>query len=126
MADDKREALSNAINIFPKGTIKGITRTQVNVNYSFGSEGKQETLQFYVEMDNIALAIEVVIQKKNDQLLIYGFHFNEAPMNMMSQFPFNTIRWVQPKNVFMAAAVFNVIFMAVVLVFLLIKPVKYK
>ena len=126
MADDKREALSNAINIFPKGTIKGITRTQVNVNYSFGSKGKQETLQFYVEMDNIALAIEVVIQKKNDQLLIFGFHFNEASMNMMGQFPFNTIRWVQPKNVLMAAAVFNVIFMAVVLVFLLIKPVKYK
>lgn len=126
LVDDKREALTNAIAIFPKGNIKKITRTQVNVNYKFGSGGKRETLQFYIEMDNMALFMEEVLQKKGDQFVIQGFHFNDVPMNMMSQFPFSVIPWVQPKNVFLAVGVFNVIFITVVLLFLFIKPLKHK
>jgi H+/Cl- antiporter ClcA len=47
-------------------------------------------------------------------------------MNMLEQFPFSMISWVQPKNVFFAAGVFNMIFILVVMVFLFIKQVKNK
>ena len=47
-------------------------------------------------------------------------------MNTMKHFPFTWISWIQPKNVFLAVGVFNVILMTVVLILLFIKPVKNK
>ena len=126
LAEEKREALENAVNVFPKRTIKEITRLQINVNYGAGNEGRTEELQFFILMDTTALIMDEVLQKKGDRFVVHGFHFNQVPMNMMRQFPFNTISWVQPKNVFMAAAVFNVVFIMVVLILLFIKPVKNK
>lgn len=126
LSDKNQKDVQNVINLFPKGAIKKITRTQVKVNYNLGSEGRQEILQFYIEMDGTAVFMDEVLQQKGDQLVIQGFQFNEAPMNMMSQFPFSMISWVQPKNVFLAVGAVNVIFMTVVLVYLFIRPVKYK
>ncbi len=47
-------------------------------------------------------------------------------MGLMKQFPFNTISWIQPKNVFMAVAVLDVLLMIAALVFWSIKPLKMK
>jgi len=126
LAEDQREALTKAIDLFPKGAIKEITRTQINVNYNIGSEGKQEVLQFYVEMDGKAILIEEVLQHKDGQIVIQGFHFHEAPMNMMSQFPFTMIQWVQPKNIFLAVGVFNLVFIPAVLILMFLRPMKHK
>lgn len=126
LSEANQKEVQKAMDAFPKGAIREITRTQINVNYNLGSEGKQEILEFYIELDNMALLMEEVLQQRGDQFVIQGFHFNQAPMNLMNQFPFTTIQWIQPKNVFLAAGVFNVVFMIVVLVLWFIKPIKMK
>ncbi len=47
-------------------------------------------------------------------------------MGLMEQFPFSMVSWVQPKNVFMAVAVLDVLLMIAALVFWFIKPLKMK
>jgi len=126
LSEENQKAVQNAMDQFPKGTIKEITRLQINVNYGTGNEGRTEELQFFILMDTTALIMDEVLQKKGDRYVVLGFHFNKAPMNMMRQFPFTMISWVQPKNVFVAAAVFNVVFMMGVLVLWYIKPIKMK
>ena len=126
LAEEHRAGLENAVKVFPEGSIKEITRLNVQVNYDFGGEGRREELQFYVELYRTALLMDVVLQKKDGKFLINGFHFNEAPMGLMEQFPFSMVSWVQPKNVFMAVAVLDVLLMIVALIFWSIRPLKMK
>ncbi len=126
LTEEHQADVENAVKVFPEGSIKEITRLNVNVNYDFGGEGRREELQFYVEFYRTALLMDVVIQQKGEQFVVDMFYFNPAPMGMMKQFPFNTISWIQPKNVFMAVAVLDVLLMIVALVFWSIKPIKMK
>lgn len=126
LTEEHQAGLENAVKVFPEGSIKEITRLSVNVHYDFGGEGRREELQFYVQFYRTALLMDVVIQQTGEQFVIDGFHFNEAPMGLMEQFPFNTISWIQPKNVFMAVAVLDVLLMIAALVFWSIKPLKMK
>ncbi len=126
LTEEHQADLENVVKIFPEGSIRAITRLSVNVNYDIGGEGRSEELQFYVQFYRTALLMDVVIQQTGEQLVIDGFHFNEAPMGLMQQFPFNTISWIQPKNVFMAVAVLDVLLMIVALVLWSIKPLKMK
>ena len=126
LSEENQQALQKAIDIFPKGNIKEITRLQINVNYGMGNEGRTEEFQFFVLMDTTALIMEEVLKVEGDRYVVHGFHFNPAPMNMMRQFPFSLISWVQPKNVFMAAGVLNILLMIIALIFWFIKPIKVK
>ncbi len=126
LTEENQKAVQNVIDIFPKGTIKEITRLQINVNYGTGNKGRTEELKFFILMDSTALIMDEVLQKKGDRFVVHGFHFNQAPMNTMKHFPFTLISWIQPKNVFLAVGVFNVVFMMVALILLFIKPVKNK
>ncbi len=126
LSEANQKEVQKVIAVFPKGTIKEITRLQIKVNYGVGNVENTEELQFFILMDTTALIMDEVLQKKGDRYVVLGFHFNKAPMNMMRKFPFTMISWVQPKNVFVAAAAFNVVFMMVVLVLWYIKPIKMK
>jgi len=126
LTEEHQADLENAVKVFPEGSIKEITRLNVNVNYDLGGEGRREELQFYIQFYRTAVLMDVVIQQTGEQFVVDGFHFNDAPMGLMKQFPFNTISWIQPKNVFMAVAVLDVLLMIVALVFWSIKPLKMK
>ena len=126
LTEEHKAGLENAVKVFPEGNIRKITRVNVQVNYDFNGQGRREELQFYIELYRTALLMEFVILQKGEQWVIDGFHFNPAPMGLMERFPFNTISWIQPKNVFMAVAVLNVLLMIAALVLWSIKPLKMK
>jgi len=126
LTEEHQADLENAVKVFPEGSIKKITRVNVQVNYDFNGEGRREELGFYIEFYRTAVLMDVVIKQKGEQLVIDMFHFNQAPMGMMKRFPFNTISWIQPKNVFMAVAVLDVLLMIAALVLWFIKPLKMK
>ena len=123
---ESEEEWEKAVTMFPEDTIVKITRLKVNVMFGTGDQGRQETLQFYVEMSDKAFIIEVVLQSNGDQFLVSGFHFNQAPMNLMSEYPFSLIETFQPKNVFMGVALVNIIITVIALGLLLARPVKRK
>ncbi len=127
LTEEHQADLENAVKVFPEGSIKEITCMNcLQVGYNFGTASRYEELQFYVEFYRTAVIMDVGIQQTGEQLVIDGFHFNEAPLGLMKQFPFSMISWVQPKNVFMAVAVLDVLLMIAALVLWSIKPLKMK
>ena len=127
LAEEHQADLENAVKVFPEGSIKEITCMNcLQVGYDFGNASRYEELQFYVEFYRTAVIMDVNIQQKGEQFVIDGFYFNEAPLGLMKQFPFSLISWVQPKNVFMAVAVLDVLLMIAALVLWSIKPLKMK
>ena len=73
LTEENQKAVQNVIDIFPKGTIKEITRLQINVNYGTGNEGRTEELKFFILMDSTALIMDEVLQKKGDRLWFTDF-----------------------------------------------------
>lgn len=126
LTQENQVAVKNAVKLFPQANIKKITRLQLNVNYGLNNEGRTEEYQFFVLMDHTALLMETILQEKDGQWVVHGFHFNKAPMNLMKKFPFYLVSWIQPKNVFMAVAGLNILLMSVALILLFSRPVKMK
>ena len=126
LTQENQVAVKNAVEMFPQANIKKITRLQLNVNYGLNNEGRTEEYQFFVLMYHTALLMDTVLQEKDGQWVVPGFHFNKAPMNLLRKFPFYLISWIQPKNVFMAVAVLDVLLMFAALVLWFIKPLKMK
>ncbi len=126
LTQENQVAVKNAVEMFPQANIKKITRLQLNVNYGLNNEGRTEEYQFFVLMDHTALLMDTVLQEKDGQWVVQGFHFNKAPMNLMRKFPFYLISWIQPKNVFMAVAGLNILLIMGALALLFIRPVKAK
>jgi len=126
LTEEHQANVENAVKNFPEGSIKKISRVNVQINYDFNGQGRQEELEFYIEFYRTASLMKFIILQKGEQLVIDKFRFDPAPMGMMKRFPFNTISWIQPKNVFMAVAVLSVLLMIAALVLWFIKPLKMK